>query len=167
MTHADTTPGQPGGSGWVALDQAWDGLRPRGLPAPPKLVEAYRAGRSWEARATVVSHATRYARQSEPAYQLGLEALTDRSAQVRRHACGLLAYSLRRDAIRRLQPLLAHSDPMTRADAGASIAAILAQDHHLFKDRDFSGQIFWIVCERDLEELWATAAAPDLGTTGK
>jgi len=138
----------------------------RAEPVPSQLVATYRAGRTWQARATAISRATRYARESEPAYRLGLEALADPSAPVRRHACGLLAYSLRREAICRLRPLLDHADPMTRDDARAAIAALLARDHHLFKDRDLSGQIFWIVCERDLDELSGTAAAPDLGTGG-
>ena len=163
MTHDEGTRGNPDGDGWVAFDEAWDQLRPRGVHAPPKLLEGYWAGRSWQDRATVVSRATRYARESETAYQLGLAAVADRSARVRRHACGLLAYSLRHDAISTLRSLLRHSDPMTRDDARAAIAAILGQDHHLFKDRDFSGQIFWIVCERDLEELRDTAAAPGFG----
>lgn len=140
-------------AGWVELDEAWDRLRPRGGLATQDLLASYRADRSWQRRAAAVSRATRFARVSEFAFQLGLAALDDPSEPVRHHACGLLAYSLRRDAVGRLRSLLAHADPATREDARAAIAAILGQDHHLFKDRDFSGQVFWIVCEADLERL--------------
>ena len=145
-------------AGWVDLDEAWDRLRPRGAlatqdVATQDLLEGYRAARSWQGRVAAVSHATRLARVSELAFQLGLAALDDPSEPVRRRACGLLAYSLRRDAVGRLRSLLTHADPATREDARAAIAAILARDHHLFKDREFSGQIFWIVCEADLDHL--------------
>jgi hypothetical protein len=139
--------------GWVALDKAWDELRPRSVLAMANVLESYRGARTSQARAAAVSRATRFARDSEAAFQLGLEALTDRSGAVRHRACGLLAYSLRRDAVMRLRTLLSHADPETREDARAAIAAILSRNHHLFKDREFSGQIFWIVCEADLERL--------------
>ncbi|MGH9259750.1 MAG: hypothetical protein ACRD08_07630 [Acidimicrobiales bacterium] len=139
--------------GWVELDNAWDRLRPRDVLAMPDLVKSYRAARSWRGRAAAVSRATRFARDSELAFQLGLEALTDQAGPVRHRACGLLAYSVRRDSVTKLRSLLGHSDPDTRDDARAAIAAILSQNHHLFKDREFSGQIFWIVCEADLRGL--------------
>jgi hypothetical protein len=134
--------------GWIELDKAWAGVL-----APPDLVDSYRADRSWRSRAAAVSRATRLARDSELAFQLGLAALDDPSPAVRHRACGLLAYALRRDAVERLKSLLAHTDPESRDDARAAIAAILSQDHHLFKDRDFSGRVFWIVCEADLGRL--------------
>jgi hypothetical protein len=146
-------PGAFDAVGWAELDDAWDRLRPRGVLAMPDLVKSYRAARSWQGRAAAVSRATRFARDSEVAFQLGIEALTDRAGPVRHRACGLLAYSVRRDAVVRLRSLLGHGDPETRDDARAAIAAILNQNHHLFKDRDFSGQIFWIVCEADLRSL--------------
>ena len=146
-------PGAFDAVGWAELDDAWDRLRPRGVLAMPDLVKSYRAARSWQGRAAAVSRATRFARDSEVAFQLGIEALTDRAGPVRHRACGLLAYSVRRDAVVRLRSLLGHGEPETRDDARAAIAAILSQNHHLFKDRDFSGQIFWIVCEADLRSL--------------
>jgi hypothetical protein len=152
--HAEASPSnEPATVGWVELDEAWDRLRPRGVPATPDIVKAYRAARTGAARAAVVTRATRFARDSESVFRLGVEALADRSGPVRERACGLLAYSLRREAVPRLLPLLDHPDPGTTADARAAIAAILSQDHHLFKDRSFTGQVFWIVRPTDLEQL--------------
>jgi len=68
---------------------------------------------------------------------------------VRYRACGLLAYSLRRDAIGPLKTLLNHRDPRTLADASAAITAIEKQNHHLFIDRDASGRTRWVVNEGD------------------
>jgi hypothetical protein len=128
----------------------WSGLRPSGVAAVPQLVEAYHRARTWEDRAAALMCVTRYARESEPAFQLGLGALGDRSKRVRYRACALLAYSLRRDAVARLEPLLDHPDCDTREDALAAVAAICARNHHLFMDRDRSDLVFWIVDEGDI-----------------
>ena len=125
-------------------------LRPSGVDAVPQLVEAYHLARAWEDRAAALTCATRFARESEPAFQLGLHALGDRSKRVRYRACALLAYSLRRDAVARLEPLVDHPDRDTREDALAALAAICAQNHHLFMDRDRSDLVFWIVNEGDI-----------------
>jgi hypothetical protein len=144
----------PDGADAAALDpdSAWDRLRPLGVHAVAHLVEAYRLARTWEGRAAAVSLATRFARDSELAFQLGLEALDDRSKRVRGRACGLLAYSLRKDAVARLRTLTGHADRETRDDAEAALAAIRDQNHHLFKDRDESGLVFWILDVRDLPD---------------
>jgi len=61
----------------------------------------------------------------------------------------LLAYSLRKDALAKLRPLLQHSDPRTREDARAAIDAIEKRNHHLYVDRDHSGRARWVVNEGD------------------
>ena len=90
-------------------------------------------------------HSLRFARTSDIAFELGITALHDRSFVVRYRACGLLAFSQRRDALPALRPLLKHRDPRTAADATAAIDAIKRRNHHYFIDREHTGQIFWRV----------------------
>lgn len=68
---------------------------------------------------------------------------------VRYRACGLLANSLQREAIPALKSLLNHPDTATRDDAAAAIMAIDKQNHHLFRDRDQSGKVQWILNPED------------------
>jgi hypothetical protein len=56
-----------------------------------------------EARSSMVYEATFFARVSEDAFQLGLLGCRDRSKYVRDRACGVLAYSLRKDALASLR----------------------------------------------------------------
>jgi hypothetical protein len=69
---------------------------------------------------------------------------------VRYRACGLLAYSLRADALPELEPLLGHRDQRTVEDARAAIDAIRSHNHHFFVDRGHSGRSFWEVNKGDL-----------------
>jgi hypothetical protein len=133
-------------------EEAWGHLRDLGVAVVPHLAEAYRSFRKWQGRASLVFHSIRYGRVSDDAFRLGLEALSDKSAQVRYRACGLLAYSLRKEAIPRLQPLLRHPDARTVEDAKAAIDAIRHQNHHYFVDRDHSGRSRWQVNEGDVRE---------------
>lgn len=130
--------------------EAWDRLRDTGVAVVPYLAEAYPSFRKWQGRASLVFHCIRYARQSDDAFRLGLEALSDKSAQVRYRACGLLAYSQRAEAIARLRPLLEHTDARTVEDAKAAMDAIASRNHHYFVDRDHSGRSFWQVNEGDV-----------------
>ena len=82
-------------------------------------------------------------RTSEDAFHLGIVALEDRSFMVRWRACGLLAYSQRRDALPALKQAARHEDERTQADARAAITAIKKKNHHLFVDRDRSGRVQW------------------------
>lgn len=129
----------------VAEETAWAELRPLGIEVVPYLLEAYPQFKKWRGRLSLVFHAIRYARLSEEAYQLGLLAINDRATLVRYRACALLAYSLRKDAIEYLKPLLTHSDTRTVADAAAAIDVLKSQNHHYFRDREHSGRIFWEV----------------------
>jgi len=97
----------------------------------------------------MVFYSVRYARIEEGAFRLGIRALNDRATLVRYRACGLLAYSLRRDALPSLRKALEHPDPKTTEDAAAAIRAIEARNHHLFRDRDGSGHVRWIVNPED------------------
>ena len=120
-------------------------LRRAGAAAVPAIVAAYETAGRWQARAALIVAATRVARESPEAVALGQRALADPARIVRYRACGLLAYALDRASVPALAPLLAHSDPATRADAAAAIAAIRCRSHHRFIDRDDSGQVFWEV----------------------
>ena len=133
-----------------AAEDAWLALAPLGAAVAPLLLEQYRATRGWQGRVTLVFHATRFARTSDAARRLGLEALRDRSYMVRYRACGLLAYAQDPDAVAELRPLLEHRDARTVEDADAAIAALEERNHHLFVDRRRTGQVVWSVVEGDL-----------------
>jgi HEAT repeat protein len=94
-----------------------------------------------------VFHAIRFGRTHPEAFELGIQALKDTATLVRYRACGLLAYSLRREAIPYLKELLQHEDPKTVEDAKAAIDAIQHRNHHYFVDRSHSGHMFWQVDE--------------------
>jgi len=126
-------------------ENAWSQLRDLGESVVPFLAEAYPRFRKAQGLVALVFHAIRHARTSEAAFQLGLSALQDRATLVRYRACGLLAYSLRQDAIPHLEGLLNHADDKTIADARAAIDAIRNQNHHYFVDRNHSGRSFWQV----------------------
>jgi hypothetical protein len=124
---------------------AWEPLRDLGAAVVPYLAEAYPTFRKWQGRRALVYHSIRYARASDEAFQLGLQALSDKATQVRYRACALLAYSQRRDALPHLAPLRDHPDHATAADARAAIDAIARGNHHYFIDRDHTGRSFWQV----------------------
>jgi hypothetical protein len=135
-----------------ARDEAetWAQLRDLGVTVVPYLLEAYRTFRKSKGRVSLVFHAIGYARTSEEAFRLGIEALSDKATLVRYRACGLLAYSQRPDAIPHLKTLLAHPDARTVEDARAAIDAISNRNHHYFVDRGHSGRSFWQVKEGDV-----------------
>jgi hypothetical protein len=140
-----------------AREEAWKQL-PAGRLALPFLREAFPDTRRMEARISMVYEATFFARVSEDAFQLGLLGCRDRSKYVRDRACGVLAYSLRKDALPVLRPLLRADDDMTRVAAEGAVDAIKHQNHHLFWDQDGPrGQTSWVVNRGDAPEL------PDVG----
>ena len=134
-------------------EAAWAKLKPLGSNVVDHLAAFYPKAKTWQGRASLVFHSIRYARQSEAAFQLGLAALTDKSTVVRYRACGLCAYSLRRDALQGLRLLVSHKDTRTAEDAAAAIDAIEHQNHHLFVDRTHSGRSFWVVNESDRQQV--------------
>lgn len=133
-------------------DSAWSKLKPLGVDVVPHLATFYPKAKRWQGRASLVFHSIRYARESEAAFKLGLEALSDKSTVVRYRACGLCAYSLRKDALPALQALLKHKDAKTVEDARAAIDAIKHQNHHYFYDRTHSGSSYWVVNDSDERE---------------
>lgn len=106
---------------------------------PALLLERYKRAPKFGQRASCVYHATGYARANAAAYQLGLDALQDRSKVVRYRACLLLAVAQRREAIPYLRALVA-SD-RSREDALAAIDALEHGNQHLFVDREHSGKV--------------------------
>jgi hypothetical protein len=109
----------------------------------------YRKSKRMAQRASCVFFASGYARSSEDAFQLGLEALHDKSQVVRYRACGLLAFAqnLRAMPFLRLALEKFESHQVTRADVSAAIDAIENKNHHYFHDRKHSGMVTWNVTE--------------------
>jgi hypothetical protein len=134
-----------------AEEAAWLELKPLGIAVVPYLAEAYVSFKKWQGRTSLVFHSLRYARVSDEAFQLGLAALKDKSTIVRYRACGLLAYSLRLDALPSLAQVCEHSDSKSADDAIAAVDAIENKNHHLFVDRSHSGSSFWVVNDGDRE----------------
>ena len=132
-------------------ETAWERLRPLEEAVVPYLLEFFPTCRSREGRTALVYHAIRYARVSDAAFQLGIRALGDRSYMVRYRGCGLLAYSLRQDALPALRELLVHEDQKTVKEAEAAIDAITNRNHHFFFDRDHTGRAHWVVNPEDDE----------------
>jgi hypothetical protein len=128
-------------------ERAWGVLRPLGAAVVPYLLAAYPTFKSWQGRVSLVYHSTRYARVSEDAFRLGIAALGDRSRVVRYRACGVLAYSLRTDALEPLRALRVDAKRAPADDANAAINAIEAKNHHFFVDRHRTGRSFWVVNE--------------------
>jgi hypothetical protein len=128
-------------------DAIWPEL-PRGADALPYLLEAYPRMRRMEARTSVLHEATFFARVSEHAFRLGILGCSDRSKFVRDHACGVLAYSLRRDALPALRPLLRDPDPEVRKFAEGAVHAIKRQNHSLYYGGP-AGQTVWVVNRGD------------------
>ncbi len=127
----------------------WGRLRSLGPEVVPWLLRAFPSFRTWQGRTALVFHAVRYARTSEESFQLGVLGCRDRSYMVRYRACGLLAYSLRSDALPHLGPLVSHTDTRTVEDARAAVDAIQSRNHHYFRDRHHSGRSFWHVNDGD------------------
>jgi hypothetical protein len=103
------------------------------------LLEKYKRSGKLGQRASCVYHATKYAKANAAAYQLGLEALRDKSTVVRYRACLLLAVAQRREAIPSLRALVTSN--LSRDDALAAIYALEHRNHHYFVDREHSGKV--------------------------
>jgi hypothetical protein len=130
-------------------DEAWSLLRPLGVDVVPYLAAAYPSATRYQGRVRLVYYSIRYARVSQAAVDLGTAAVEDRATLVRYRGCGLLAYSLRKDAIPALRKACQSQDPETARDAYFAIQAIKGQNHHLFRDRDRSGKVHWVVNPED------------------
>lgn len=133
-----------------AHEAAWALLRPLGVDVVPFLAEYFPRTKKAQGRVALVFHAIRFARESQAAFELGILALNDKATLVRYRACGLCAYSLRKDAIPYLERLLNHADVKTVDDARAAIDAIRRKNHHYFVDRSHSNSTFWEVNPEDV-----------------
>ena len=111
----------------------------------PVFASAFRGIRGWMGRVYLLSELIRYTRRSPEIVGLALQALRDRSREVRGLACQVLAYSLQSDVLPDLQVLLRHPDARTREYAEAAIDAIQHQNHHYFHDREHTGTVKWWV----------------------
>lgn len=128
--------------GPAVSDLSWE----HGLEAlVPGFVAAYSHIRNAAGRNAVLFWLVRFARQYPEVVELAKVALSDPAYMPRMQACSILAYSLRRDAIPHLRPLLEHRNQKTRNDAKAAIDAIECQNHHYWFDRNHSGTFFWKV----------------------
>ena len=127
---------------WRAVETLHQQL---GVRLPEALLATYRSSRLAGPRSSCVYHATKYARVSDDALQLGLEALQDRSKLVRHRACGLLAFSQRPGLAARLRAQMDAVSETSRADLLAAIDALEQGNHHFFVDRDHSDKIMWNV----------------------
>jgi hypothetical protein len=114
-----------------------------GSRLPELLLARYRSSQLAGPRSSCVYHATKFARSSDDAVQLGLEALQDRSKVVRYRACGLLAFSQRRSLVDGLRAHVGGFPDTSRADLLAAIDALEQGNHHLFVDREHSGKVKW------------------------
>lgn len=133
---------QLNGSGSDNEFRAIEELRTLGEELPKFLLVKYRDSKKWQTRSSCVYHAIRYSRDVYDAFELGVEALADRSKVVRYRACMLLAYSLRDEALPHLRKLADNSKDIASAqDALAAIDAISHKNHNYFVDRDHSGKM--------------------------
>lgn len=110
-----------------------------GMEFPELLLKKYRNSKKWGERASCLYHASKYAVSSPHAYELGIEALSDKSKVVRYRACLLLAIAQKSEALRPLEALIIN--PESSDDAKAAIDAIEQKNHHYFADRDHSGMV--------------------------
>ena len=119
------------------------------LALVPLLVEALPKIRNATGRMHIMFDFIPLARRDTRVVEAARDRLQDRSKAVRMHACEVLAYSLRHDAVLSLEPLLHHPEPETRATAAAAIDAIHHQNHHFYLDRQHKGTSFWMVNPQD------------------
>jgi len=134
----DKLDGSGSDSEWAAVEIL---RQVAGDQLPSLLLGRFRRARKAEERASCVYHATRYARTSADAVQLGREALNDRAHAVRYRACLLLAYSQEQGVLADLRAALLAAPASSREDITAAIDAIESRNHHYFVDRDHSGKI--------------------------
>lgn len=106
---------------------------------PALLLKKYRDSSKWGERVSCVYHAIKYAKSNDAAYQLGVEAIKDKSKKVRYRACMLLAVAQRQEAISSLESLSKDSD--SKEDARAAIDSIKHKNHNFFADRKHSGKV--------------------------
>jgi HEAT repeat protein len=128
--------------GRLFKEHGLEALVPGFIAAFPKIKNS--AGRN-----SILFWIARFTRKRPEIVDLALLALRDPAYMVRMQACGILAYSLRKDCIPHLEELLKHKNQKTRDDAAAAIDAIKHQNHHYWIDSDHTGKAFWTVNPED------------------
>src|SRR5262249_31944877 len=118
-------------------------LRPLEAEHLPLLIERYREMRLWQARAAPPHHITGFAPWHDAATQLGIEALNDRSFEVRYRACGLLAYGGHSEAVPYLTRLAQSADAHTAEHARAALEAVAARNVTPFLALDTPRRLFF------------------------
>lgn len=110
---------------------------------PSLLFQKYRSAKKAKERSSCIHHSTKFARADRVAFELGLEALSDKSKHARHLACLLLAWSLRKDALPELKKyeIIYANDDETLGDIRAAIDSIEQQNSDYFVDRDHSGMV--------------------------
>jgi hypothetical protein len=126
-------------------EAVWLRLREHGTRAMPFFAELFPNARWFEVRRDIAFHAIRFARTNAAAFEIGRMAVEDKSGIVRYRGCGIIAYSLRPDALPIPRQQIAHPDPKTVDDVEAAIDAISNGNHHYFVDRQHTGKTFWSV----------------------
>ncbi len=122
-------------------DKYWLEIKKLDIDIPKYFLKVYPNFKKWQGRVHLVFSCIKYARESESAFQLGVNALTDKATLVRYRGACILAYSLRDDAIPFLKQNLNHPDKETQQDAKRAIKAIRNKNHHIF----MKGVDKWIV----------------------
>jgi len=130
------------GSGSDKEYEALEKLKEVPEELPALLLQKYQKAKKAKERSACVHNATRYAKDSQAAFELGILALKDKSKHTRHLACLLLAWSLREDALESLHGAEeSFIDDETLEDIRAAIDAIENQNSNYFVDRDHSGMM--------------------------
>ncbi len=130
------------GSGSDHEYEAIEKLRMHPDKLPSLLLEKYKMARKAKIRSACVHYATRYAKDNQVAFDLGIIALGDKSKHTRHLACLLLSWSLRTDALSKLEEAeLSCNNEETLEDIRAAIDAIQNQNSDYFVDREHSGMV--------------------------
>jgi hypothetical protein len=113
-----------------------------GADLPTYLFDLYKKSKKREVRAACLYYCFRDAKSSSSAKDMAFAALHDKSQQVRYRACQLLAYSLDKSLMPKLESHRKTIAASSLNDLDAALDAIAHQNQHYFKDRQHSGKIF-------------------------
>jgi hypothetical protein len=123
-----------------------------GTDLPTHLFDLYKRSKRKGVRAACLYYCFRDAKNSSPAQDMALAALCDKSKQVRYRACQLLAYSLNKSLMPRLESHRNTIAANSLDDLDAALDAIAHQNQHYFRDREHSGKIFMELLEQSMQD---------------
>jgi len=105
-------------------------------------LDHFKQTKKWARRAAFLYYSTPYSKHNAYAVRLGEQGLKDKSKIVRYRACKLLAWSLSKKSLNKLQEALDNErDHQTFSHIKAAIDAIASQNSDYFVDRNHSGII--------------------------